>query len=50
MSHKLNPSLAQPLEKYKFIAEIAGTWGLIRSLLAAMQALPFLSAEEYKLT
>jgi|GEM_PF-4281612 hypothetical protein len=49
MSRKLNPPLAQP-SKSKFISEIAGIWGLIGSLLVAMQALPFLSAEGNELT
>lgn len=50
MSPKLKSSLAQPIEKYKFISEIAGTWGLISSLLAAREALPFLSVDGSDLT
>jgi len=49
MSRKLNPPLAQPIEK-QFIPEIAGIWGLIGSLLVAVQALSFLSAEGNELT
>jgi hypothetical protein len=43
--------MAQRIEKfYKFIAKIAGIWGLISSFLSAMQALPFHSAQGNELT